>query len=123
MSKIYIAVAVAVCILGITFEVGASTTGSKKIECSYTNAIAPARNISGICQVEYGVIGVTGPAFRRVTWSDGVVTNIFVSGSEISGERTRVKVDGFPSEASLSCGYEVYRIRDNTIELRGDLCR
>lgn len=123
MNKNYVGIFLLACILGLTSEAMASTLGQKEIECSYTNITNSVRNISGVCQVDYGVTGVNGQAFRNVTWPDEVVTQILISENKTSGGGTSAEIDGFPSEASLSCGYEIYRIRNNILELRGDLCR
>ncbi len=100
-----------------------STTCRQEIECSYRNSTNSTRNISGKCQVDYGVVGVAGPGFRRVKWSDGVITQISIPRVTVPGKANRVEVDGLAAEAVGSCGFEVYRIGNNTLELRGDLCR
>ena len=107
--------------LSVPAQSMASTTGHKRVGCSYKNAAHPSKNISGTCNVDYGVVGVAGPAFRRVHWSDGVITQI-----EISIGKASVKIDGKPAasvESSVACKLEAYRINGNVIELRGDLCR
>jgi hypothetical protein len=115
MIKAYFSVFLVTCVLGVALKAEASTVGHKQAECTYTNSTNPSSNISGICQVDYGVVGVAGNAFRRVVWSDGVVTSISFRGS-------RAEVDGVVAEASLSCGYEVFKIGANTLELKGDFC-
>lgn len=101
----------------------ASTLGGKSIPCSYRNVRHPSRNIRGICQVQYGVIGQTGQGYRRVTWPDGVMTLIKISAGGASRQSVSAMIDQYSASAMLSCGHETYTIFGNMIELKGDLCR
>ncbi len=97
----------------------ASTTGHKRAGCSYKNATTPAKNIAGTCTVDYGVVGMSGPAFRQVHWPDGVITQISIG-------RQGITIDGKPATSakpSVQCRLETYKIHGNVIALKGDFCR
>jgi hypothetical protein len=106
----------------------ASTMGDKRIPCIYRNFKNPSLNIDAICKIQYGLIGNTGQGYRRVTWPDGVVTIITITGGgasrqPLSSKPLSVEIDKYPASAILNCENESYTVLGNEINLKGDLCR